>query len=159
MKKLFGIEANYIIEEVPEFVALIKEQTKIIDFHDQIFLFEKQSEAEKAEHLLKEVNLFENKLHLLLINEGEKGETFFDFGMESEDRNFLFIENLCAFCIEKGDPEAVEMAVFQFQEHLVFTAENEKPGTIYFSERHLQDLIKGIADAYDIQVSFLDLDK
>ncbi|MBU8879375.1 hypothetical protein BGM26_10305 [Bacillus sp. FJAT-29790] len=158
MKIIYGVEANYIIEEVPECKELIEGETTIFDYHDSTFIYETKEDASLAEDLLREVGLFENQTDLILVGEGEKGDTFFDFGMESSHGTYLLKELLCAFSIVRGNSDAIQMATFQLQEHFIFKAESDI-AAIYFAELHLQDLIEGIAVAYDIEVSFFELDK
>ncbi|WP_026583367.1 hypothetical protein [Bacillus sp. J33] len=159
MQVLYGIEANFIIEEVPEFIEFIANKTELFDYRQRIFFFEKKEHAEYAKGALIEAGLFEESLKAYYIESGVKGETFDDFGIEMETGYYLFSELLCLFSITHGSEEEIQMAKYQFQEHIVFTAKNNSSAPVYFSELHLRELINGIADAYDIQVSFLDLDK
>ncbi|MBX9973020.1 hypothetical protein [Cytobacillus firmus] len=158
MKILYGVEASYIIQDVPEFMDLIKKETDLFDFQQSTFLFEQMAHAEFTRSVLVEAGLFEEFFKLCYINSGVKGDTFDDYAIETDSGFCLFTELLSAFTITGGSEEDIRMAVYQFQEHLVFTAKEEVP-LVYFSELHLKDLIIGIAEAYDIQVSFLDLDK
>ncbi|KON87059.1 hypothetical protein AF332_09715 [Sporosarcina globispora] len=157
MQTLYGVEASYIIQEVPEFMNLIRMETELFDFQQNTFMFEQMDHADFTKNVLVEAGLFEGFFKLYYIKSGEKGETFNDFAIEIDSGSCLFTEPLCAFTITGGHSEDIQMAVYQFQEHLVFTAKEDK--MVYFSELHLKDLIIGIAEAYDIQVSFLDLDK
>lgn len=159
MKILYGVEAGYIIQDVPEFMNLIKNNTELFDFRQSIFLLEERDDAEFTKNVLTDAGLFEELFVLCYIKSGVKGETFEDFAIETENGVFLFTEHLSAFTITGGNKEDIRMALLQFQEHLVFTAKEEKMPAVYFSELHLKELITGIAQAYDIQVSFLDLDK
>ncbi|WP_264738547.1 hypothetical protein [Cytobacillus firmus] len=158
MKILYGVEASFIIQDVPEFMDLIKKETDLFDFQQSTFLFEQMAHAEFTRSVLVEAGLYEEFFKLCYINSGVKGETFNDYALETDSGFCLFTELLSAFTITGGSEEDIRMAVYQFQEHLVFTAKEEVP-LVYFSELHLKDLIIGIAEAYDIQVSFLDLDK
>ncbi|MBS4191283.1 hypothetical protein KHA94_13925 [Bacillus sp. FJAT-49705] len=158
MKIIFAVEANNIIEEVPEFMELLVKETKVFDFHDLTFMFETYAEASHAEELLREADLLENHFELLLVDNGEKGETFFDFGIETPNRTYLLKDLLCSFSIIGGDYDSIRMAVLQVDEHLIYKTVHEKE-TVYFVESHLIELVKGIADAYDIKVSFFELDK
>ncbi|MDM5229180.1 hypothetical protein QUF73_24020 [Cytobacillus sp. NJ13] len=158
MKILYGVEASYIIQDVPEFMDLIKKETDLFDFQQSTFLFEQMAHAEFTRSVLAEAGLFEEFFKLFYINSGVKGDTFNDYAIETDSGFCLFTELLSAFTITGGSEEDIRMALYQFQEHLVFTAKEEVP-LVYFSELHLKDLIIGIAEAYDIQVSFLDLDK
>ncbi|MBG9444866.1 hypothetical protein [Cytobacillus firmus] len=159
MKILYGVEAGYIIQDVPEFMNLIKNNTELFDFQQSIFLFEERTHAEFTKSVLVDAGLFEEFFKLYYIKSGVKGETFEDFAIETESGVCLFTELLSAFTITGGNMEDIRMAVYQFQEHLVFTAKEDTMPAVYFTEFHLKDLIIGIAEAYDIQVSFLDLDK
>ncbi|GLB58186.1 hypothetical protein [Cytobacillus sp. NCCP-133] len=157
--KVFGVEANHIIEELPEFIEFIKNETRLSELQKNIFLFEKKEDAQFAQSALMDAALFEDFSLLYYIINGEKGETFDDFGIESKSGFYLFSELLCAFVISGGVKENIQMAKYQFQEHLVFTGKEDNVKPMYFAELHLKELIIGIANAYDIQVSFLDLDK
>lgn len=158
MKILYSVEANHIIDEVPEFKDIIENETNLFDYYENIFIFLKKEDARLTEELLTEVGLFENQMDFYLVRNGVKGDSFSDFGIEAHNGIYLRKELLCAFSIKCGEEDSVQMASLQLQEHFVFK-ENSQSKVIYFIENHLKDLMKGIADAYDIEVSFFELDK
>ncbi|KAB2338510.1 hypothetical protein F7731_02820 [Cytobacillus depressus] len=158
MRIYYAVEANTIIEEVPEFKALIFSETNIFDSYEGIFIFETKEAASQLEILLEEAGLLESQFELILAKDGIKGETFADFGFVTEHCTYLLHDLVCSFSIKGGDKISIEMANLQLHEHLIYESYLEnKP--IYFIERHLKDLVKGIANAYDIEVSFFELDK
>ncbi|WNS74288.1 hypothetical protein RRV45_15365 [Bacillus sp. DTU_2020_1000418_1_SI_GHA_SEK_038] len=158
MNIVYAVEANSIIEEVPEFKALVLSDTNIIDFFESIYIYESESDAVESKNLLLEAELFENQFELILTSHGVPGETFTDFGFITSTRTFLLKEMVCVFSICVGAKEEIEMALFQLEEHLIFKTVNEE-ADIFFVEKHLKELVKGIANAYDIEVSFFELDK
>lgn len=158
MKIFYAVEANNIIEDIPEFKAFILHNTKVFDYIESIFIYESKNEALESEVILNEAGLFENQFELVLSDNGIQGETFHDFGLLTQTSTYLLKELICAFSIIGGDEAAIQMAKIQFQEHLIFETTDEGMA-VYFTEKHLKELINGIANAYDIQVSFFELDK
>ncbi|MEH7345522.1 hypothetical protein V7122_16835 [Bacillus sp. JJ1532] len=158
MNIFYAVEANIIMEEVPNFKAIILSDTNVFDFIETIFIYESEKDAVESKILLLEAGLFENQFELIQLTPGVIGDTFTDFGFITNSHTFLLKEMVCGFSICGGANEAIQMALFQLEEHLIFNTENEK-AAIYFVEHHLKDLVKGIANAYDIEVSFFELDK
>ncbi|MDQ0269433.1 hypothetical protein [Cytobacillus purgationiresistens] len=159
MKRLFCIEANSIIDSVPELKTIIHHEMNPHLCIEQQYFFLQQQEAKELEKLLLEVGLFENATQCVLLQGGVKGENFYDYGVECDQGIILDMSALCTFIIVKGDAIDRQMAEIQLSEHLVFTYKTEASGTIYYTESHLQELMSGIAHAYHIEVEFLDLDK
>ncbi|MBY0122398.1 hypothetical protein [Bacillus sp. S/N-304-OC-R1] len=158
MKIFYAVEANNIIEDVPEFKALILSETKVFDCIESLFIYKLDNEAEQTELLLNEAGLFENRFELIYTNQGIKGENFNDFGLVTNTNTYLLKELICVFAIVGGEETAIQMAKFQLQEHVIYeTSYDDRE--VFFTEHHLKDLINGIANAYDIQVSFFELDK
>ena len=158
MNIFYAVEANNIIEEVPEFKALILCNTNVFESFEAIFIYKSEMDAEESKSLLLEAGLFENQFELILTANGVIGETFTDFGFLTKNHSFLLKEMVCGFLISRGEKEAIQMALFQLEEHLIFKTENEEDA-FYFVEQHLKELVEGIANAYDIEVSFFELDK
>ncbi|UII54847.1 hypothetical protein LS684_14430 [Cytobacillus spongiae] len=130
----------------------MKEQT------GTLLLYEQEDERSIAVDLLKEGDMYENVHTLFQTSPGHPGESFTDYGFVSKGDVYLYIELLEAFTIIKGETDGSSMAIYQMEEHVVYTT-IEGAIAIYFIDRHLKELIPRIASAYDIEVSFLDLDK
>ena len=158
MKIFYAVEANTIIEEVPEFKELLRLDTELVDYIDSSFVYESAHAADEAEQLLREADLYENRFKLVHIEQCTKGETFEDFAIVTSTNSYLIMECICAFTIIGGTKEAVQMAILQLEEHLICVSFHNS-SAIYVVEHHLKDLVKGIAKAYDIEVSFFELDK
>lgn len=159
MKFMIGIEASPLIDEIHGFRSLLMSETKIVDVYELIFIFDNLIEAELAREILKEGEIFEEWHDLIVFSEGQEGESFFDYGFISDkNEKFLFKDLLCAFSICSKDEKMIEMANYQLDEHLVFKTKT-KEGEIYFTDRQHDELVERICQAYDIEASFLDLDK
>ncbi|PLR76496.1 hypothetical protein CU633_16180 [Bacillus sp. V3-13] len=155
----YGIEATHIIGQVPEFIELVRRETSPDDEHDSMFIYRSADASSLATNLLLEGELYEDIHLLILLTNATTGDVFSDYGFISEKQNhYLFKSMVSCFLIKNGDKIAVEMAQLQMEEHLV--ARTKTNGDeLFFVALHDQELIGRIAKAYDIEVSFLDLDK
>ncbi|UQD52735.1 hypothetical protein C0971_12360 [Bacillus methanolicus] len=158
MKFVIGIEASPLIDELTDFRSLLMSETKIKEIYEHLFIFDSLIEAELAKEILNEGEIFEEWHNLIVFSDGQEGECFFDYGfITGSNQIYLFKDLLCAFSICSADEKMIEMANYQLDEHLIFkTITNE--GEIYFTDRQNDELVERICQAYDIEVSFLDLD-
>jgi hypothetical protein len=159
----FGLEMSIIKDKLPGYTAtLIKEianMATIIDRDEELLIVATVQEANDLQDFLLSKNLFEDFFLLLELHNPEAKETFYDYGIHSlQGKDYLFLEMVAAFNIESGTKEQIEMALYQFEEHLlcIDTVQSTK---FYYIDQNFIELIKGIAHAYDIEVSFFDLDK
>jgi hypothetical protein len=159
MKIIYAAEASSLIDELPEFDLLLKTETVLEDKAGFLYFYDSIQARETANSLLREGHLLEDQHLFILLQEAEPGERFDDNGIVSENgKHYLWKELVLPFAMTAGDPLQREMALLQFEEHLAAAAVHPS-GRIYFIEAHLKELAAGIARAYDIEVSFLDLDK
>ncbi|MCA1031726.1 hypothetical protein LCL95_11890 [Bacillus timonensis] len=151
LKFAYGIETQQIDKKFDEFIRPLE-----TDITEEGFIVVKnQSHAATLTKLISE-----EELHPLVQLELVRASlSFDDYGIRTINHlNYLFLDMVSAFIIKNGNKEQIEMALYQFEEHIIATDEGQ-PSPIYFIDCHLEKLIKGIAKAYDIEVSFFDLDK
>ncbi|MGD6841354.1 hypothetical protein ACQCVH_02435 [Bacillus infantis] len=159
MKIVYAAEASSLIEELPEFDLLLRTETNLKDTAGTIYLYDSAQDRETAVFLLKEGHLLEDQHFLISLEDAIIGEHFDDCGTISENGGYyLWLELVLPFAITVGDPTQREMALLQLEEHLAASS-SPACGHVYFIGVHLKELASGIARAYDIEVSFLDLDK
>jgi hypothetical protein len=159
LKIVYAVEASILIEEVPEFDLLLRNETSLKDTAGTIYLYESEQDRETAVFLLKEGHLLEDRHLLISLENAIMWEHFNDCGTISENGEYyLWLELVLPFTVTAGDLIQQEMALLQFEEHLAASA-SLACGRVYFIGVHLKELASGIARAYDIEVSFLDLDK
>lgn len=159
----FGLEMSIVKDKLPGYTAtLIKEIASlatIIDRDEQLLIVATAKEALKLQDYLISKNQFEDFFLLLELHNPETKETTYDYGIHSlQEKDYLFLEMVSVFTIENGTKEQIEMALYQFEEHLLCTDTIESK-KYYYIDRNFIELINGISHAYDIEVSFFDLDK
>ncbi|MDP4164486.1 MAG: hypothetical protein Q8898_15430 [Bacillota bacterium] len=158
MQTRFAVEASIGIEDT-QMEDLLLEVTDCLEFEGYFFIYHSLEEALQAKELLAIGNCFEEFHPLCFLASGSEGPAFFDFGIKSKINGYyLLIEHLSMFTITGGESTDMEMAVYQFEEHLVFSAK-EQNKTFYFIESKDEELIRNIAKAYGVEVSFFILDK
>ncbi|MDN3016512.1 hypothetical protein PH210_09950 [Paenibacillus sp. BSR1-1] len=158
MIKAFAVEANSEIADFPEFHDLLFEETNINWNVRNFFIYLIDEEANLAQELLKAAELFEHIHPLFVVANGKKSTTFEDYALELDvDHCGLFASDIIPFCITKGNQNDIQMAMYQFEEHLVFET-RENGSALFFIDKNNIELIHKIARAYDIVVTFA-LDK
>jgi hypothetical protein len=151
---MYGIEAKVHINH-EWFQRLSVELT---DYDHELFIVDNENEATLIQKSLISENKLE-ELHLLIaLEHPAKRPLFSDYGFVTETQSYLLAELVCAFSILNGLTEDIEMAKFQIEEHLIAT-ETWNQQTIYYVDNNQKELIQRFSAAYNIEVSFLDLDK
>lgn len=158
MELVIGVEAAALIAEIPEMQALMNSDQNLIHLSGTIYIYQNLTDAMKACDLLLEAGLYENMHPIVLVDSGRLGECFHDYGFRSGAKVFLFKDLLTAFYLEGEDPEQVEMAKAQIEEHLVFETLASRH-EVLFVDQQFDSLMLGIAKAYNCIPRFLDLDK
>ncbi len=160
----FGLEMSIVKDKLPGYTAtLIKEiadVATIIDRDEQLLIVATAKEALELQDFLIAKNLFEDFFLLIELHNPETKETFYDYGIHSlQEKDYLFLEMVSVFTIDKGKKEQIEMSLYQFEEHLLCIDTGYESKKYYYVDRNFIDLVNKIAQAYDIEVSFFDLDK
>ncbi|MFE8702483.1 hypothetical protein ACFYKX_17945 [Cytobacillus sp. FJAT-54145] len=159
MKLIYGIEADYIIEELPEFEKILCDVPHFIERAETIFIFDSLEGAEQARELMQEVGIYIEFHKLILIPSGTLGELYFDYSLASQsDHTYLLHDLVLIFSIVSGTEKGIEMFKYQLEEHLVVKTISDSK-EFFFVDESLEPLIRKTAQAYDIEVSFFDLDK
>jgi hypothetical protein len=153
----YGVEANPLITEIPEFISLLSSNLKLIEISDCTYIYEDEKDANSAISLLEEAELFVSIHPLIVVDNGFTGECFYDNGFTGQTRTYLYKELLTAFILT-GENQQVEMAKIQVDEQLVYKT-ILKHAEVFFVEPQFSTLMEGIAAAYNCKLSFLDLDK
>lgn len=159
MQSVLAVEAAPSIENNPEFIKLLIQETELQEARGCFFIYLSREAAGFAKELLEIGELFEEIHPLVSLLSGIKGPAFYDFGLDAESGGvYLFTQSLSAFSISSEDAVTKQMALFQMEEHLVFTADEDNQ-FLFFTEKHNEQLIRKIANAYQIEADFLVLDK
>ncbi|WP_133299576.1 hypothetical protein [Bacillus sp. V59.32b] len=82
-------------------------------------------------------------------------ELFEDYGFKTEASTYLFKQSLACFQFASGGKTEIEMALLEMDEILIARSDEN----VYFIDAFQKDLVLGIAKAYQVQPSFLALDK
>lgn len=163
MKARFGVEMSIIKDTLSGPIAgVVKEVAtiaNIIDHDQQMFIVGTEIEARTVQEYLNSKDLFEDLFEIIQVENPDMTDQFTDYGFRSlSDNVYLFREMIAAFSIEKGDLEQLKMALYQIEEYLI-GIESVNETNYYLIDRNFIDLINGFAKAYDIEVSFFNLDK
>jgi hypothetical protein len=159
VEKVIGIETKPVLMELLDFKEFLISITQPLQVHGNLFIYLHKKNAVEASELLREAELLEEIHSLIKIEHGIQGEDFFDYGFNAGDCTFLYIELLSPFLLTGESTVQLEMCLLQLEEHLAFTTFRENDESVYFVNSHYNDLIKGIVRAYELKVTFLDLDK
>ncbi|HAQ06291.1 MAG TPA: hypothetical protein DCR24_01665 [Bacillus bacterium] len=159
MKLMIGIEASPFIAEIPDFLAIFTSVANPHQVHNNLFIFDYGVHAEDAATFLKEADLLQEIHYLLKLDQGMKGNDFFDYGFFTDSSVYLYKDFLSSFKICGGSDMQIEAALMQLEEHLTFTGIKENNQHVYFANSQFDELIKGIVKAYEVEIEFLDLDK
>lgn len=158
MQTVYGIEAKSLIEEVTAFKQIFETENPYSYKHGSIYIYADFEKAQQAQDFLQEVGFFEEQHDLLLCSGGKPGDNFSDYGLAINGLFLLFKVMIVAFELTGNDRQALKMAQFQLEEHLVFTL-LQAGSLIYFAGRYDDELISRINAAYNVKCKFLDLDK
>lgn len=159
MRLMYGVEADYIIDELPEFEKILCDVPHFFERAETIFIFDSLEGAEQARDLMQEVGIYIDFHKLILIPSGSLGELYFDYSLASQSNyTYLLYDLVLVFFIVNGTEKGIEMFKYQLEEHLVFKTFSDST-EFFFVDQSLEPLIRKTAQAYDIEVSFFDLDK
>ena len=155
MQLRYGIEATTLVEH--EWLRRLS--IKLIDYDQQIYVVNTEEDANLLQQSLLYEGIFEEKHLLVALEMSLNSPAFADYGFVSQsNQSYLLAELVCAFSITSGSIQDIEMASYQIEEHLIAT-ETWKNQSYYFVDHNEKELIQGFADAYNIGVTFFNLDK
>jgi hypothetical protein len=162
MKIRYAVEMNTGQNKLPGFYSqIIKDiasNINVIDRDKELFIVENKEEFQWLKEYFLAKNIWEESYVLIEIENPALTDLFSDYGFKSSNGTYyLYLDLVSAFTIISGELESKKMALYQIEEHLVAQECNDH--TIYFIDVHQKDLIHKYAAAYDMKVSFFDLDK
>ncbi|WP_246945933.1 hypothetical protein [Bacillus pinisoli] len=146
--ELIDDEHHDLLEPFLPILSSFKEKYK------EFYLFSSREDVLLLEKELKDYFIIQDVHSLYVLRQPQLFPTFSDYGFTSNTTTYLFQNMVSCFAIKGGNSKDVEMAMLQFDEHLIAINEN-----IYFVDLHHQALIEKIANAYHITISFFELDK
>lgn len=146
--ELIDTEHHDVVEPFLSILSSFREQVQ------QFYIFSSLADGLFLEQELQEFTIVQDVHPLYSCNQLHLFHTFSDYGFSSPTTNYLFKDLVSCFSIESGTEQDIEMALLQFDEHLI--ASNE---SIYFIDLQHHTLIEKIASAYKITIHFFELDK
>lgn len=151
MQECFGIEVINNHEQI-NLLEEIQQLVTLVDYNEMdFFIVPSLSDAKTIVELYDAIEISTQIMPLFRMLNSEKMELFEDYGFTLSSQCYLMKEMVIPFTIIGGEEKQIEMALLQFQEHLIAIEKGEV--FFYFIDQSLMDLIKGIAYSYDIEVS------
>lgn len=158
MKTVWATELGYSQSEFPEFYILLTEQTCTRDNYGSFIITGSKSDSDLAKEISSAANAFVENHEMLAAVDFIPLALFSDYGFQTTASTYLFKQGLACFRFASGGKKEREMALMEMNEILIASCEGH--GEIYFFIDGFQkDLVLGLSKAYDIEVSFLNLDK
>ncbi|WP_230499240.1 hypothetical protein [Sutcliffiella rhizosphaerae] len=156
---MFGLEIQCGEEQPAYFQNLLlqlKEITSIFDVDGNLLITNASLEAKMVKNLLTDRSILEESYALIFLETPNASPLFTDYGFMTDQHNhFVYKDMVSIFKIVSGKKEDIEMALIQFEETII-GIENNK---LYIIDKDSTEYIIKVAKAYDIEVSFFDLDK
>ncbi|MCG1022655.1 hypothetical protein [Sutcliffiella horikoshii] len=161
MKSMYGLEIQCADDKPQYFQNLLlqmKQIASIFDVDDNLLIANTAMEAKVVKNMLADRCILEETYVLSLLENPIASSLFTDYGFITEKNNhFLYQDMVSIFRIESGRQEDINMFLIQLEESIIAMEEQYKKSYIIDKE-HKEYIIK-VAKAYDIEVSFFDLDK
>lgn len=161
MKSMYGLEIQCTDDKPQYFQNLLlqmKQIASIFDVDDNLLIANTAMEAKVVKNMLADRCILEETYVLSLLENPIASSLFTDYGFITEKNNhFLYQDMVSIFRIESGKQEDINMFLIQLEESIIAMEEQYKKSYIIDKE-HKEYIIK-VAKAYDIEVSFFDLDK
>ncbi|OEH92891.1 hypothetical protein [Bacillus solimangrovi] len=131
---------------------------QIFDSSNGFYLTKRWDDAVVLQTYFTELEQFISTHIILSCQLHTKTLLFEDYGFQSTDADYLFSEDIAFFSIIKGTSSQRKMAIFQIEEDLIATFKIDNQ-MFYIIDNKKIPLIYGYSSAYDIEVSFFELDK
>ncbi|CAH0346988.1 hypothetical protein [Bacillus sp. CECT 9360] len=155
MKSVFVIELGVSPDEFPDLYRLLEEQVEITDRFESMLLISSKKEAQLCMEISTAAEAFV-EIHSLLEDASFIPlELFEDYGFITEASTYLFKQSLECFRFALGGKTEIEMTLLELEEILIARSDEN----VYFIDAFQKDLVLGVAKAYQVQLSFLALDK
>ncbi|WP_342515383.1 hypothetical protein [Sutcliffiella sp. FSL R7-0096] len=158
---MYGLEIQCADDKPQYFQNLLlqmKQITSIFDVDDNLLIANSAMEAKVVKNMLADRCILEETYVLSLLENPIASSLFTDYGFVTEKNNhFLYQEMVSIFRIESGKQEDINMFLIQLEESIIAMEEQFKKS--YIIDKEHKEYIVKVAKAYDIEVSFFDLDK
>jgi hypothetical protein len=155
---VYGVEMRSLTGHPSGFIYQIVENTadlaNVIDRDRELVIVHSKLEAEQLAAFYELKEMLEETYTLYRLDAPSQTALFTDYGFTSSSEvSYLYVETTIPFRITNGEEEAIRMALYQIEEHLIAVDGAELP--IYFVDRQQKELIDGFANAYKIKAEFL----
>ncbi|QFT89825.1 hypothetical protein FIU87_14270 [Bacillus sp. THAF10] len=161
MKTMYGLEIQCGEDQPQYFQNLLlqmRETASIFDEDENLLITDSAIEAKVVKNLLAGRCILEETYFLSFLENPLTTALFTDYGFQTKNNHFfLYQDMIAAFRIESGKKEDIEMALIQFEECFIAIEEHYKK--LYYVDKESKEYIMKVSKAYDIEVSFFDLDK
>ncbi|WP_404443579.1 hypothetical protein LG307_15060 [Sutcliffiella horikoshii] len=161
MKPMFGLEIQCADDKPQYFQNLLlqlKQIASIFDSDENMLITDSALEAKVVKNLLLDRCILEETYTLSLLENPVASSLFTDYGFVSEKNNhFMYQDMISIFKIESGKQEDINMFLIQMEESII--AMEEQYNRSYIIDKENKEYMLKVARAYDIEVSFFDLDK
>lgn len=125
-----------------------------IETYDFGIVVSAENSIDITKNLFIEAGVFEVEYSLFKLVAPNIKQVFTDFGFISHKNNhYLYEELVIPFSVNSHDKKDLSSGLEQMDEHLI-AIDHSDADTIYLVERYHQQLIEGIAKAYNINVTF-----
>ncbi|WP_078545691.1 hypothetical protein [Litchfieldia alkalitelluris] len=156
MKTVYAIELND--QPSSDDISFLNDKSGQFYEEELLIIFHSAEKFIEAEQYFQDNQVLEDCYELVHLKQAEITPLFEDYGFIIDEVYYLIKNSVFAFNIVSGEATQIEMALFQIEEFLIST-ENVDGQFFYFVDIHQRELIQRFANAYEIELSLLDLDK
>ncbi|MCM3617805.1 hypothetical protein M3936_09465 [Sutcliffiella horikoshii] len=161
MKRMYGLEIKCADDKPQYFQNLLlqlKQISSIFDVDDNLLITDTAMEAKVIKNMLADRCILEETYTLSLLENPIASSLFSDYGFVTERNNhYLYQDMVSIYQIESGKAEDITMFITQMDESIIALEEQYKKS--YIIDKENKEYVVKVAQAYDIEVSFFDLDK
>lgn len=161
MKRMYGLEIQCADDKPQYFQNLLlqlKQISSIFDVDDNLLITDTAMEAKVIKNMLADRCILEETYTLSLLENPIASSLFSDYGFVTERNNYYLYQDMVSiYQIESGKAEDITMFITQMDESIIALEEQYKKS--YIIDKENKEYVVKVAQAYDIEVSFFDLDK
>lgn len=161
MKSMFGLEIQCADDKPQYFQNLLlqlKQIASIFDVDDNLLIADSAMEAKVVKNMLAERSILEETYVLSLLENPNASSLFTDYGFITDKNNYFLYQNMVSvFRIDSGKLDDINMFLTQMEESIIAVEEQYKKS--YIIDKENKEYVIKVGSAYDIEVSFFDLDK
>ncbi|WLR49775.1 hypothetical protein LC040_10690 [Bacillus tianshenii] len=155
---MFAVETTIEETELQTARDILDELVTLVDAVDGFYFVQTKDEADVLQAYFETLEQFVDLHPIAHVSYPQSTQITTDYAIMSRTDAYFFADLVAAFKIINGKDEQKEMALYQIEEDLVASAKIDNT-KVFFIDKKDKLLIEGYAEAYDIEVSFLHLDK